>query len=60
VTKLGIIPIAQQFIEELGIVPPFDSFLEAGKEEITHGSVVNILLLSLLDSSSPLYQQFLM
>jgi transposase len=56
VTKLGIIPIAQQFIEELEIVPLFDSFLESGKEEITHGNVVNVLLLNLLDSGSPLYK----
>lgn len=56
VTKLGIIPIAQQFIEELGIASLFDSALDVGKSEVSHGRVVNIMLLNLLDSSSPLYK----
>lgn len=56
VTKLGILPIAQQFIEELGIASLFDSTLEVGKAEISHGRVVNVMLLNLLDSSSPLYK----
>lgn len=56
VTKLGIIPIAHQFIEELGIASLFDTCLESGKEDISHGQVATILLLNLLDSSSPLYK----
>lgn len=56
VTKLGIIPIAQQFIEELGISALFDACLEPGKEEIAHGQVVNVMLLNLLDGSTPLYK----
>jgi len=56
ITKLGIIPIGQQFIEELGIVELIDSHVESGNEEILHGKVVNVLLLNLLDSPRPLYQ----
>ncbi len=56
VTKLGIIPIAHQFIEELEIGPLFDTHLETGKEEISHGQVVSVLLLNLLDGCSPLYK----
>lgn len=56
ITKLGIIPIAQQFIDELGIVELIDSHIESGKEEISHGKVVNVLLLNLLDSPLPLYE----
>ena len=56
ITKLGIIPIAQEFIEELGIVELIDSHVESGKEQISAGQVVNVLLLNLLDSSSPLYK----
>ena len=56
ITKLGIIPIGQQFIEELGIVELIDSHVESGNEEISHGKVVNVLLLNLLDSPCPLYQ----
>lgn len=56
ITKLGIIPIAQQFIEELGIAELIDSHIESGNEEISHGKVINVLLLNLLDSPSPLYQ----
>lgn len=56
ITKLGIIPIGQQFIEELGISELIDSHIESGKEEISHGKVVNVLLLNLLDSVRPLYQ----
>lgn len=56
VTKLGILPIAQQFIEELGIVNQLDRHIPSGKEEISHGNVVNVLLLNLLDSNKPLYK----
>jgi transposase len=56
VTKLGIIPIAYKFIKELEIATVFESFLESGKEEISHGQVVSVLLLNLLDGSSPLYK----
>jgi len=56
ITKLGIIPIAQQFIEELRIVELIDSHIESGNEEISHGKVINVLLLNLLDSSRPLYR----
>lgn len=56
VTKLGIIPIGQQFIEELGISELIDSHIESGKEEISHGKVVNVLLLNLLDNVCPLYK----
>ena len=56
ITKLGIIPIGQQFIEELGIVELIDSHVESGNEEILHGKVVNVLLLNLLDNPRPLYQ----
>ena len=56
VTKLGVLPIAQQFIEELGICELIDKHTERGKEEISHGQVVNVLLLNLLDSNKPLYK----
>ncbi len=56
ITKLGIIPIAQQFIEELGIVKHIDAHIKAGDEEISHGKVINVLLLNMLDSPSPLYR----
>lgn len=56
VTKLGIIPISHQFIEELEIASVFDAFIDSGKEEISHGRVVSVLLLNLLDGSSPLYK----
>lgn len=55
ITKLGVLPIGQQFIEELGISELINSHIESGQEEISHGIVVNVLLLNLLDSSSPLY-----
>jgi len=56
VTKLGIIPIAYQFLEELEIAALFDTLLETGKEDISHGRVASVLLLNLLDGSSPLYK----
>lgn len=56
ITKLGILPIGQQFIEELGIGELIDSHIASGNEEISHGKVVNVLLLNLLDSSRPLYR----
>ena len=56
ITKLGIVPIAQEFIEELGIVKLIDSHIEKGESEISHGKVLNVLLLNLLDSPKPLYQ----
>ncbi len=56
ITKLGIIPIGQQFIEELGIAEVIDTHIPEGDEEISHGKVVNVLLLNLLDSPCPLYR----
>ena len=56
VHKLGILPIAQGFIEDLGISGIFDKIIPRGEEEISHGMVLNILLLNLLDSGQPLYK----
>ena len=60
VTKLGIIPIAYQFLEELEIAALFDTLLETGKEDISHGRVASVLLLNLLDGSSPLYKLYIL
>lgn len=56
ITKLGIIPIAYEFIEELGIAKILDSHIESGGEEVSHGKVLTVLILNLLDSPRPLYQ----
>jgi len=56
ITKLGILPIAYEFIEELGLSNIFDLHIESGDEEISHGKVLIVMILNLLDSPSPLYQ----
>jgi len=56
VKKLGIIPIALEFIESLDFTSILDSYIRSGKEEISHSQVLKVLLLNILDNAQPLYQ----